>query len=614
MNPKLVINSANSYYFYDIEGSLITGTDEWISFDNIDKDLINATVAIEDRHFFNHQGFDFLRIGKAIYTNLASKTKNQGASTITQQYAKNLYLDFDKTWERKINEAWLTIRLETHYTKEEIIEGYLNTINYGGIFGVENASKYYFNKSAKDLTLEEASMLAGIPNYPSEYSPFVNKEAAKKRQNIVLSSMVRDEYISQEDMDKAYLKELNYANKVDETKLNSLMYYQDEVIKELKKITSIPSSFITTGGLKIYTNLDIKAQEILENTIKKHSGEAQVASIIMQPYTGQVLGLVGGNDYSKSQFNRATSNNRSVGSTIKPFLYYAALENSFTPSTTFTSEKTTFVFAENQTYTPTNFGDSYPNKAISLATAIAYSDNIFAVKTHLFLGEEVLVDTMKRVGVDTKLNSIPSLALGSQAISLLEMTGAYATLANEGYKIKPHFINKVEDINGHILYEYKDIKEAVLNKSITFVLNELLANTSNPKFISYSYPTAYSISSKLTKKYAIKTGTTNFDHLVFGYNKDAVVGIWTGYDDNRILLDNDINTNKIIWSEIIEAYLKDKPDNWYSMPNNVVGILVDPISGKISNDKNSTILYYIKGTEPSNNYNLDDTIPTIKTE
>lgn len=614
MNPKLVINSANSYYFYDIEGSLITGTDEWISFDNIDKDLINATVAIEDRHFFNHQGFDFLRIGKAIYTNLASKTKNQGASTITQQYAKNLYLDFDKTWERKINEAWLTIRLETHYTKEEIIEGYLNTINYGGIFGVENASKYYFNKSAKDLTLEEASMLAGIPNYPSEYSPFVNKEAAKKRQNIVLSSMVRDEYISQEDMDKAYLKELNYANKVDETKLNSLMYYQDEVIKELKKITSIPSSFITTGGLKIYTNLDIKAQEILENTIKKHSGEAQVASIIMQPYTGQVLGLVGGNDYSKSQFNRATSNNRSVGSTIKPFLYYAALENSFTPSTTFTSEKTTFVFAENQTYTPTNFGDSYPNKAISLATAIAYSDNIFAVKTHLFLGEEVLVDTMKRVGVDTKLNSIPSLALGSQAISLLEMTGAYATLANEGYKIKPHFINKVEDINGHILYEYKDIKEAVLNKSITFVLNELLANTSNPKFISYSYPTAYSISSKLTKKYAIKTGTTNFDHLVFGYNKDAVIGIWTGYDDNRILLDNDINTNKIIWSEIIEAYLKDKPDNWYSMPNNVVGILVDPISGKISNDKNSTILYYIKGTEPSNNYNLDDTIPTIKTE
>ena len=617
MSPKLTINSAKSYYFYEKDENLITGTDEWISYENIDQDVINATIAIEDRHFFDHHGFDYLRIAKALYTNILTKSKSQGASTITQQYAKNLYLDFDKTWERKINEAWLTIRLETHYSKEEILEGYLNTINYGGIFGIENASKYYFGKSAADLSLGEAAMLAGIPNRPSEYSPFVDYEAAKSRQLTVLKSMKRDGYITLEEVNNAYDEQLVFDNKEDNEELNSIMYYQDAVIEELKSITSIPSSLLQTGGLKIYTNLDLKAQEAIETSIKQTiDSDIQVASIIMDPNTGAVLGLVGGTDYSKSQFNRALSVNRSVGSTIKPFLYYAALENNFTASTTFTSERTTFVFSENQTYSPTNYGDQYPNKEISLASAIATSDNIYAVKTHLFLGSDVLVDMMKRVGITTKLDSIPSLALGSQPISLIEMTAAYSMLANEGYKVKPHFIKRVEDIHGNVLYEYKDNKEAVLNKSITFILNELLSNTSNPKYISYTYPTSYVISSKLTRKYAIKTGTTEYDHLVFGYNKDVVVSVWSGYDDNRTLSVGDATNNKNLWADITEKYLDGKGDNWYSMPNNVVGVLVDPITGQLATEetKNSTIQYYLKGTEPSNDYNLDDVVPTIKPE
>lgn len=617
MNPKLVINSANSYYFYDIEENLITGTDEWITYDNIDEDIIHATLAIEDRHFFKHQGFDFLRIAKAMYTNIVNGSKSQGASTITQQYAKNLYLDFDKTWKRKISEAWLTVRLEVHYDKKQILEGYLNTINYGGIFGVENASKYYFNKSSKELTLAEAALLAGIPNRPTDFSPFVNLEASKNRQFIVLKSMQRDGYITEQQVNEAYNEQLNFADTKNSDTLNSIMYYQDAVMEELKSLHSIPSSFLTTGGLKIYTNLDIKAQEAIETTINENvKSDIQVASVIMNPNTGAVLGLVGGTDYSKSQYNRALSANRSVGSTIKPFLYYSALENNFTSSTTFTSEKTTFVFSENQTYSPTNFGDTYPDKEISLAAAIAYSDNIYAVKTHLFLGSDALVEMMKRVGITTKLNSIPSLALGSEPISLIEMTNAYATLANEGYKVKPYFIQRVEDINGNVLYEHKENKENVLNKSITYILNELLSNTSNSKFIGYTYPTAYGISYKLSKKYAIKTGTTDFDHLVFGYNKDVVVGLWSGYDDNRELVTGDATNNKMMWANIIEKYLEGKEDNWYTMPNNVVGILADPVTGKVATEdtKNSTILYYLKGTEPTNNYNLDDVIPTIKQE
>lgn len=615
--PKLNINNSKSYYLYDKDSNLISGTDEYSGIDAISPYLKNATLSIEDRHFYTHGGFDYLRIGKAMFNNIKSGKTTEGASTITQQYAKNLFLDFDKTWKRKITEAWLTVRLEVHYDKDKILEGYLNTINYGGVFGIANASEYYFGKDALDLNLAEASMLAGIPNWPSKYSPYIDYEASKERQLVVLNSMVRDNYITKEEADNAYNEELNFVTKITRKELDSVRYFRDSVISELNKISSIPNSLLTTGGLKIYTTFDPKAQEAIESTINQYiKSDIQVASIIMEPNTGAVLGLTGGVDYSKSQFNRATSSNRSVGSTIKPFLYYAALENGFTPSTTFTSEPTTFVFAENQTYSPTNYNDKYANKEISLAAAIAYSDNIYAVKTHLFLGENTLVETLKRVGITANLDSIPSLALGSQAISLIDMTSAYSTLANEGYKVKPYFINKVEDINGNVLYEYEPVKEAILNKSLVYVLDELLANTANPNFIDYSYPTSYMMMNRITKKYGIKTGTTEVDHLIIGFNKDAVVSIWSGYDDNRKLLDVDSYNNKYMWSDIIEKYLKDKEEAWYDIPNNVVGVLVEPVSGKIATDKskNKTIMYYIKGTEPSSDYNLDDVIPTIKQE
>lgn len=615
--PKLNINNSKSYYLYDKDSNLISGTDEYSGIDAISPYLKNATLSIEDRHFYTHGGFDYLRIGKAMFNNIKSGKTTEGASTITQQYAKNLFLDFDKTWKRKITEAWLTVRLEVHYDKDKILEGYLNTINYGGVFGIANASEYYFGKDALDLNLAEASMLAGIPNWPSKYSPYIDYEASKERQLVVLNSMVRDNYITKEEADNAYNEELNFVTKSTRKELDSVRYFRDSVISELNKISSIPNSLLTTGSLKIYTTFDPKAQEAIESTINQYiKSDIQVASIIMEPNTGAVLGLTGGVDYSKSQFNRATSSNRSVGSTIKPFLYYAALENGFTPSTTFTSEPTTFVFAENQTYSPTNYNDKYANKEISLAAAIAYSDNIYAVKTHLFLGENTLVETLKRVGITANLDSIPSLALGSQAISLIDMTSAYSTLANEGYKVKPYFINKVEDINGNVLYEYEPVKEAILNKSLVYVLDELLANTANPNFIDYSYPTSYMMMNRITKKYGIKTGTTEVDHLIIGFNKDAVVSIWSGYDDNRKLLDVDSYNNKYMWSDIIEKYLKDKEEAWYDIPNNVVGVLVEPVSGKIATDKskNKTIMYYIKGTEPSSDYNLDDVIPTIKQE
>ena len=600
--PKLNLNKTNNYYLYDINDiSYSTNKDEWVNIDDISTNLINATISIEDKNFYKHKGFDYLRIVKALFDNIKNKSVVEGASTITQQYAKNLYLNFDKTLKRKISEAWLTLRIETHYSKDEILEGYLNTINYGGVFGIENASLYYFGKSSKDLTLAEASILAGIPKSPSNYEPINNSENAKKRQLTVLNSMLKNGYITNEEKELAYNTKLNYeANAFD--KPNSIMYYQDAVINELKSIKSIPNSMITTGGLKIYTNLDIEAQESLENSIKKNitDSEIQASGIIMEPNTGAILAIQGGKDYNTSEFNRALYSKRQVGSTMKPFLYYAALEKGMTATSTFKSEKTSFVFSNNEIYSPQNFGDKYPDKDITMIEALAYSDNIYAIKTHLFMGEEVLVDMANRVGIKSNLEAIPSLALGSKEISLMEMVSAYATFANTGYKIEPYFIRKVIDSHGNVLYDKDEYIERVLNESYVYILNDMLKSTYDPALIDYEYPTCYVIKSKMTHNYSVKTGTTDSDYLIFGYNKDAIVGIWAGYDDNRSVSSTGGILVKNIWIDAIEEYLKDKEESFYEKPDDIIGVLVNPITGEIAtnSDKNKRIVYYLKGTEP----------------
>lgn len=614
-SPKLSISGANTFYLYDENNTLFSGNNDDLTLNDISPDLIHATLSIEDKNFYQHTGFDIMRIIKALFINFTNGKTLQGASTITQQYAKNLFLDFDKKWARKMEEALLTLRLEAHYSKDEILSGYLNTINYGGVFGIENASTYYFGKHAKDLSLAEASILAGIPKSPSNYSPIANYEAAKKRQLLILNAMVENGYITEEEKQNAYQTELTFVGSNSEENISSLMYYEDAVLKELKTLKSIPNSFMETGGLRIYTNLNMDAQKLMDTTIKKYlsNSELQIASVLMDPNTGKIVAIAGGKDYSLSEFNRVTSSSRQVGSTIKPILYYAALENGFTASTAFTSEKTTFSFSNNKIYTPTNYGDNYANKPISMGAAIAYSDNIYAVKTHLFLGENNLVEMAKRLGIKSNLEENPSLALGTNEINILEMMKAYATFANEGYQIEPYFITKVEDIDGNVLYERKETKNLILNQSLVYILNNLLKNSYNKDFIDYAYPTCINIAAKLTKDYAIKTGTTNTDHLIFGYNKDAILGIWMGYDDNSDTLVKDGNVMKNIWADIIEEYLRDKENNWYEKPDNVVGVVVNPISGEIADDyEKSTTFYYIKGTQPLFDKNLEDILPKVK--
>ena len=607
-SPKPEIYSANNLVLYDSEENVFfqgNESKEWISLDEISDYLIKATIYTEDKNFYKHFGFDFFRILKASYINITSGKTMQGASTITQQYAKNLFLDFDKTWKRKWDEMWYTMKIEANYSKDEILEGYLNTINYGhGMYGIENASKFYFNKSAKDLDLAEASILTGIPKSPANYSPIVNLDLAKKRQLTILELMVKNKVITEEEKNEAYNEKLVFSGVDNNEELSTIMYYQDAVLKELKDIDSIPLSYSDSKGLKIYTNLDIKAQQSLEKNIKEtlpEDSKIETSAVMMNPNTGGIIALVGGRDYNKSSYNRAIESRRQVGSTMKPYLYYAALENGFTSSSAFTSEKTTFTFNNQDDYAPNNYNNTYGNKPISMGTAIAYSENIYAVKTHLFLGGDALINVARRVGITAKLENVPSLPLGTNEISIIEMAAGYSAFANLGYKVKPHLIEKVVDAKGNVLYEADDSKELVLNSSIVFILNNLLTATYDPDYIDYNYPTAITLASKLTHKYGLKSGTTNSDNWNIGFNRDIVTAVWIGYDDNKSLSTSEYKYAQNIWFKTTEAYEAGKPEAWYEMPSNISAMFVEPISGKPVTD-NSTkkkLMYFIKGTEPS---------------
>lgn len=608
ITPKIDIRSANRIVMYDNDENEFysnSSNTNWVSLDKISKYAIEGIVATEDKNFYSHNGFDFLRIVKALYHDIKTGNLDQGASTISQQYIKNLFLSFDKTWERKIDEAYLTFELEVHYTKDEILEGYLNTINFGsGNYGIEDASLYYFNKHASDLSLAEASIIVGIPKNPTYYNPKYYYDNAKKRQKVVLDSMLNNGYINKEERDKAYNEELSFYGVKANNYVVSSLYYKDAVLEELESISEIPKSLIEVGGIKIYTNLDIEAQKNIDNIIEeemKDSGDLQVGVMVREPKTGNVVALVGGKNYNESEFNRVTQAKRQVGSTFKPILYYSALENGMTPVSTFMSEKTTFVIDKNQTYTPSNYADNYANKEITMAEAIALSDNIYAVKTNLFLGPKNLKNVGKRMGINTSLSSNVSLSLGTTEISMLDYSNAFNTLANEGIKNRPVFIKKVTDLDGNVLYENNYEEEQVLDKRMTFILNEMMSNTYNYDYIDYTSPTMLSISGMLSKKYAVKSGSTATDFWVVGYNPDALVMVWNGFDDNKSVDDISSKITKKIWARSIEAYLNGKDDNWYSIPNGVTGTFVNPISGSTTDLSTKDLLYFIKGTEP--NYN-----------
>jgi len=601
------ISDLNTIEFYSIDGQkyfeLNNKTSTYVKLEEISDYLKKAIIAVEDRHFYEHHGFDYLRIGKAILDNLKTLSRRYGASTITQQYARNLYLTHEKSWERKLREAYYTILLEMNYSKDDILEGYLNTIYFGhGVYGIHDASIFYFNKQPNDLTLGEAAVLAAIPKGPTYYSPLKDYERNKERKELILKLMLEQGKITETEYRDALNEDIKIIGKHPKNVNNIAPYFLDIVIKELESYNLLNNPYI--NGLKVYTTLDLTLNEIslkAINTIYPSSSLIETSVFAIDPQTGYVKTVIGGRDYQVSQFNRAINGYRHPGSTIKPLLYYAALEHGFTPTTTFKSEPTTFYINKGkEKYEPTNFQNIYAYRDVTMAYALAVSDNIYAIKTHLFLGESTLIKMAKRMGINTtNMKPVPSLALGATEIKLSELTTAYAYFASMGKQVAPVYITKITDLNDEVLYEYKNTSKQILNRDLCFIMNELLRGMFDP-YMSYNQSvTGLSIIPQLTHTYAGKSGTTDYDTTMIGYNPELVVGVWTGYDELIPLTTvSERNYAKRVWAKIMEDYFSIYEATWYKPTKNVSPVIVNPITGEMNNKGYHKVLYFLKGTEP----------------
>ena len=602
-SPAIKLDSHHTYTLYDKDENVFyENNNRWANLNEISNNLKNAVISVEDKNFYNHNGFDYLRIIKAMFKNLKYKKIVEGGSTISQQYIKNAYLDFDKTWSRKIKEAMMTLNLEMHYSKDDILKAYLNTINYGlGNYGIVSATKFYFNKNVDELTLEESLILAGIPKNPSNYNPASNYEKSIQRAKVVALSMLNNGYLSKEKYDNLFKNDIKIYGQKNGDNLQMIDYYEDGVYYELKNVIGFSDQEIVSGNYKIYTNLDIDIQKKMEEELLNNISDEkmQMASIVVEPNTGKIIALSGGRNYNKSQYNRAISAKRQVGSTMKPILYYGALNNGMTSSSTFLSQYTTFNLSNGKTYSPKNYGNIYGNKEITMAAAIAYSDNIYAVKTNIFLGVDKLINTAKQIGIKEKLQNVASLALGTSELNMLDFATGYTTFASGGYKKDLYFIEKIIDKNDKIIYKHEKTNDLVLNPNYVYILNEVLTSTTSSSFIDYNTPTALNIASKLKRKYAFKTGTTDSDYWAVGYNKDLLTIMWAGYDDNSNIALKVGMEVKNAWANLVSYIQDDEKNSWYEIPNNVVGLMLNSITGKPSSDsKNITMFYYLKGSEP----------------
>ncbi|WP_216830100.1 transglycosylase domain-containing protein [Alkalihalobacterium elongatum] len=579
----------------------------WVPLEEISEDLLHATLSIEDRKFYEHYGFDPTRIAGAVVANIKSRGRAQGASTITQQYARNLYLTHDKTWKRKINEALYALRLEMYYTKDEILEGYLNTIYYGhGAYGIEAAAHYFFDKKASELTLAEASLLAGIPKGPRYYSPQNDFDRAKQRQELILHSMVQTGHITSTEAEAAKNERLHLANPQKDNTAAVGPYFQEYVRNLLIDEYNIDETLIEQGGLQVFTTLDRDMQAEAERWVETELGpteELQAALVAVDPRTGDVKALVGGRNYVESPFNRATHASRSPGSTFKPFLYYAALEHGFTPSSTLLSEATTFTFDDGRPdYSPSNFNDNYANDFVTLLHALAFSDNIFAVKTHLFLDTETLVETAARFGIKSPLDSIPSLALGSNGVRLLELTNSYASFTNGGKRVEPRFVRKVVDKNGQVIFEKEPVHEQILDPKLAFIMTDLMTGMFDRSINDYASVTGGSVSHLVSRPVAGKSGSTPFDSWMVGFTPQLVTGVWVGYDlEKRLDHSSEGQIAKRIWAQFTEHALKDDLKLDFHKPPGVTGVYINPKTGLLATDECPVkrLTYYVSGTEPT---------------
>ncbi len=575
-----------------------------VALEDVPEMLIKALIATEDTRFYSHSGIDSRGIVRALFRNIRAGKILEGGSTLTQQLAKVLFLTPERSYTRKLKEMALALRIEQHYTKREILSMYLNQIYFGsGAYGVEAAAQIYFGKSAKDLNLAECALLAGLPRSPKYYSPFKSPENARSRRAYVLNRMVSAGIITGQQAEEA--KKTPLPVQIAARAGGPSPYFVEYVRQKVEE--RFGSSILYTGGLNVYTSINNDLQRYAEEAvaaglakIKTPRGTAkssplQAALIAIEPSTGCIRAMVGGRDYSQSQFNRALQALRQPGSAFKPIIYAAALERGFGPSDLLDDSPLTIRLDQKKTWSPENFTHTYQG-SVTLRTALAQSLNVPTVRLLEKVGIDETIQYARRLGIRSPLAPYPSLALGSSDVTLAELTSAYAVFANHGIKLGPVSILMITDSTGRVLYMNDDVPEQVMSPETAYLITSLLRGV-------IERGTGWK-ARELGRPAAGKTGTTNDyrDAWFIGYTPSLIAGTWVGYDDQESIGPKETGAHVAlpIWLEFMKKAHAEQPPEDFSVPGGIIFKQVDPKTGLLSteNCKLSIREAFLPGTEP----------------
>lgn len=559
-----------------------------------------AIVAIEDARFYQHHGIDPVGLLRALYHNIRAGKIVEGGSTITQQLAKNMFLSPERTTRRKIKELWLTIQLERRYSKQEILQMYLNQIYFGqGAYGIEMAARTYFDKSARELDLGESAMLAGIVRAPSLYNPATNLNGARERQSLVLQRMVELGMITPEEAREARQKPLHPQNRL--AGQTRAAYFVAEIVKYLQEKFPDQPDLAYTGGLHIHTTLDFDVQEAAEKTFQEGFAQQdpalEGALVAYDPRTGHVKAMIGGKDFSRSQFNRALARNQ-PGSAFKPFLYAAAIDRGYTAATTVECKPVSYEIPGQPPYQPRDFNGGYHNRPFTLKEALYTSDNVVAVELNNRLKPQTLVAYARRMGITSPLRPYLSLALGTSEVTPLEMVRAYGPLANGGVLARPLLITKILDQKGRVLEENSPQLQQVLDPKTAYIVTDMLKGVLEPG------GTAAAAGALLDRPAAGKTGTTAHfrDAWFVGYTPQLVTAVYIGYDDkSRSVGATGGQLAAPLWAKFMAAALRDEPEDDFPVPEDIVFVDICADDGLRATPFSSRVIKaaFVKGTEPA---------------
>ena len=526
-----------------------------ISIKQIPDSMKDAIISIEDKNFYRHSGFDILALIRSTLKNIKAGKVVQGASTITQQITRILFLSQEKTFTRKFKELILAHRLEKTVSKDKILELYLNNVYLGeGAYGIAGAADIYFDKKVKDLSLAECALIAGLPQAPSIYSPYRNMELAKKRRAMVLRRMLEDGHITAKQALDATNSPVILSSNHKINTLKKAPFFVDLVMKELKEKAGIDEEEVIKGGYKIYTTLNYDYQKAAEKSMVDNmkawnlsSSSEQAALISYDVVSGQILAYVGGKDYSESQFDRVSLAIRQPGSSFKVFIYTTAMEQGLTPFTVYPD-------------TPVNVGDWHPQNygrkyrgPLPLYKALAISSNVIAAQLIMDVGVSEVVATAHKMGITTPLEKDPTIALGSNGVKMIDMATAYGVLANGGIKVQPYGIEKVETSNGKIIYLANNDYKRVLDVKTVAYMVEMLKQV-----VKFGTGRA----SNINRPSAGKTGTTDSyrDAWFVGFTPDVVTAVWVGNDNNKPTPGLTGGTvPALIWRDYMKVVTENKP-------------------------------------------------------